>query len=382
MGKQTWARNRRRPRVLQTPDRERESRTVTPDALRRGDLVRNILVLGKTGTGKTSLLNYLYGLDLPVGAGLPKTGKGIHESVFVRAGTAYHIFDSWGLEADSLPEWRQDVLALVGKRNTSPRMDEWFHAVYYCFSANTARIEDVEVDDIIVPLLRMGSKVLIILTNAEPGFRKEEKIRGMTEYLRQRLEQALPGAGDIPVLPSVSVAGETLGGDTVTRSGRSEILAAAAYSLADDIRRRLPAIYKANVRRKIEAWAERSRILAEMGRLSFWWNNNSAKELVDLINYDLLNTFGAIDADGNRLEAEAEKYLAAGGNEKLDKRWRPPFRRVTCVGGYHYSRGTVSTAVDLVAGLFRSGRSIRENLKERVDRTARLLLTSLDGGNG
>lgn len=52
MGKQTWARNRRRPRVLQTPDRERESRTVTPDALRRGDLVRNILVLGKTGTGK------------------------------------------------------------------------------------------------------------------------------------------------------------------------------------------------------------------------------------------------------------------------------------------------------------------------------------------
>ena len=27
--------------------------------------VRNILVLGKTGVGKTSLLNYLYGFDLP-----------------------------------------------------------------------------------------------------------------------------------------------------------------------------------------------------------------------------------------------------------------------------------------------------------------------------
>ena len=42
--------------------------------------VRNILVLGKTGVGKTSLLNYLYGFDLPTGACprgqvCPKQGK-------------------------------------------------------------------------------------------------------------------------------------------------------------------------------------------------------------------------------------------------------------------------------------------------------------------
>ena len=85
--------------------------------------VRNILVLGKTGVGKTSLLNYLYGFDLPTGAGLPKTGKGLHENVITRNGTAYHIFDTWGIEADSMPEWRKEVLALVRKRNTSPRPD-------------------------------------------------------------------------------------------------------------------------------------------------------------------------------------------------------------------------------------------------------------------
>ena len=66
--------------------------------------VRNILVLGKTGVGKTSLLNYLYGFDLPTGAGLPKTGKGLHENVITRNGITYHIFDTWGIEADSLPE--------------------------------------------------------------------------------------------------------------------------------------------------------------------------------------------------------------------------------------------------------------------------------------
>ncbi|GEM_PF-1055604 len=348
-----------------------------PQPLRKGDLVRNILVLGKTGVGKTSLLNYLYGLELPVGAGLPKTGKGIHENTFVREGVAYHIFDSWGLEADSLPEWRKEVLALVGKRNTSPRMDEWFHAVYYCFSANSARIEDVEVDEIIVPLLKMGSKVLIILTNAEDGFRKKEKIEGMQAYLKEKLAQAVPGGADTPVIPVVSVAGQTLAGDPITRTGRSEVLAAASYSLADDIRKRVPAIYRANVRRKIEAWKERSLILVRTGKIDFWLNNNSARKLIDLVNYDLLNTFSAIDADGDRLEADADAYLAAGHAPALDKRWRPDFRKVTFVGGYEYSKGTVSTAFDLVAGLLRSEKGIRENLAQRVERTARVILASL-----
>lgn len=348
-----------------------------PQPRREGDLVRNILALGKTGAGKTSLLNYLYGLELPVGAGLPKTGKGIHETTFVREGVIYHIFDSWGLEADSLPEWRKEVLALAGKRNTSPRMNEWFHAIYYCFSANSARIEDVEVDEVIAPLLKMGSKVIVVLTNAEDGFRKKEKIEGMQAYLKEKLAQAVPGGAETPVIPAVSVAGQTLAGDPITRSGRSEILTAASYSLADDIRKRVPAIYRANVRRKIGAWKERSLILVRTGKIDFWLNNNSARKLINLVNYDLLNTFSAIDADGDRLEAEADAYLAAGHAPALDKRWRPDFRKVSFVGGYEYSKGTVSTAVDLVAGLLRSGQCIRENLSRRVERTARVILESL-----
>ncbi|MBQ2343002.1 MAG: 50S ribosome-binding GTPase, partial [Acidaminococcaceae bacterium] len=149
--------------------------------------VRNILVLGKTGVGKTSLLNYLYGFDLPTGAGLPKTGKGLHENVITRNGTAYHVFDTWGIEADSLPEWRKEVLALVRKRNTSPHISDWFHAVYYCFSANTARIEETEIEEILVPLLQSGCKVIVVLTNAEDGFRKQEKIEGMKEYLQEEM---------------------------------------------------------------------------------------------------------------------------------------------------------------------------------------------------
>ena len=341
--------------------------------------VRNILVLGKTGVGKTSLLNYLYGFDLPVGAGLPKTGKGIHENLITRNGTAYHVFDTWGIEADSLPEWRKEVLALVRKRNTSPHINDWFHAVYYCFSASTARIEDAEIDEIIVPLLQSGCKMIVVLTNSEDGFRKQEKIAGMKEYLREELVKRLHHDPQLEIIPVASVAGETLAGDAISRFGRTEVLEAAQYNLADDIEKRLPAIYKMNVMQKLGAWKERSLLLLANGKISFVLNNNSARQLIDLVNYDLLNTFGAIDADGDKLEAEANEYLlAAGGKKPLDRRWRPEFSRITYVKGYEYSKGlSVGLAFDVAASLLRSSKSIRENLSRRVVKTYEAIIESM-----
>ena len=341
--------------------------------------VRNILVLGKTGVGKTSLLNYLYGFDLPVGAGLPKTGKGIHENLITRNGTAYHVFDTWGVEADSLPEWRKEVLALVRKRNTSPHINDWFHAVYYCFSASTARIEDAEIDEIIVPLLQSGCKMIVVLTNSEDGFRKQEKIAGMKEYLREELVKRLHHDQQLEIIPVASVAGETLAGDAISRFGRTEVLEAAQYNLADDIEKRLPAIYKMNVLQKLGAWKERSLLLLANGKISFVLNNNSARQLIDLVNYDLLNTFGAIDADGDKMEAEANEYLlAAGGKKPLDRRWRPEFSRITYVKGYEYSKGlSVGLAFDVAASLLRSAKSIRENLSRRVVKTYEAIIESM-----
>ena len=341
--------------------------------------VRNILVLGKTGVGKTSLLNYLYGFNLPVGAGLPKTGKGLHENLITRNGIAYHVFDTWGIEADSLPEWRKEVLALVRKRNTSPHVNDWFHAVYYCFSASTARIEEAEIEEIIVPLLQGGCKMIIILTNAEDGFRKQEKMDGMKDYLRTELEKRLHYDPQLDIIPIVSVAGATLAGDVISRFGRTEALEAAYYNLAEDIKKRLPAIYKMNVMTKLGAWKERSLLLLANGKISFLLNNNSAKQLIDLINYDLLNTFGAIDADGDKMENEANEYLLAAGDKKpMDRRWRPEFRRITYVKGYEYSKGlSVGLAVDVASSLLRSAKSIRENLSRRVVKTHAAIIESM-----
>ena len=313
--------------------------------------VRNILVLGKTGVGKTSLLNYLYGFDLPVGAGLPKTGKGIHENLITRNGTAYHVFDTWGI-----------LLHGIGGDE-----EAWIT------QGRTAQV----LDNLIAQ--SKAQPMIVVLTNSEDGFRKQEKIAGMKEYLREELMKRLHHDPQLEIIPVASVAGETLAGDAISRFGRTEVLEAAQYNLADDIEKRLPAIYKMNVMQKLGAWKERSLLLLANGKISFVLNNNSARQLIDLVNYDLLNTFGAIDADGDKMEAEANEYLlAAGGKKPLDRRWRPEFSRITYVKGYEYSKGlSVGLAFDVAASLLRSAKSIRENLSRRVVKTYEAIIESM-----
>ena len=377
----------------------------------RKDLrICNVLALGKTGAGKTSLLNYLYGFNLPVGAGMPKTGKGLHENVLVRNAVAYHVYDTWGIEADSLPEWRKTVLSLVGERNRSANPADWFHAVYYCFSANSGRIEEAELGEVVAPLLNTGCKVVIILTNAEPGFRKEEKLQGMRDYLEQRLKLLVPGK-ELPRIIAVnSVAGTSLGGDVAVRFGREEVLDAARYNLAEDIRDRLPCIYRENVKSKITAWKARSLLLLANGKISLLWNNNSAKKMVDMVNFDLQNTFSAIDADGDRLEDAANRYLAelaqcsgelprgvyleprqdgvadagSGAEDigasvpRMDPRWRPEFRRITYVGGYEFTGDKLADQVsDFLIGLVRTDKNIRDNLTRKVEHTWQVIMHSI-----
>ena len=215
--------------------------------------------------------------------------------------------------------------------------------MYYCFSANTARIEEAEIEEILVPLLQSGCKVIIALTNAEDGFRKQEKLEGMKEYLQEELTKRLHRDPQLEIIPVVSIAGETLAGDPISRFGRTESLEAAQYNLADDIEKRLPAIYKMNVMNKLGAWKERSLLLLANGKISFVLN----------------------------------EYLLTAGNKKpLDRRWRPEFGRITYVKGYEYSKGlSVGLALDVASSLLR--KSIRENLSRRVIKTHAAIIDSM-----
>ena len=170
----------------------------------------NFLVLGKTGVGKSSLLNALLGVKkFNTGTGRPVTGKGIYQTQGKINGNPVNVFDSWGLETGTAyEEWIRMVEAAKEKHGLEQKLEDWFHAVIYCISAGGHRCEGVDIDTIRA-LLADNFYVVVALTKADQCSEED------AEYLRKYICKETDG----DLLPCNVI--ETCVG-VKTRSGESK----------------------------------------------------------------------------------------------------------------------------------------------------------------
>lgn len=133
------------------------------------EIVCNFLIIGKTGTGKSSLINYLTNntIQAETGTGKPVTGIGIHKYSATVDGKNVNIYDSWGIEAGKTKEWKDYLKKRLEDDfgvDKPPR--DWFHAVIYCIQGSGHRIEKDETD-IINKFFEEGYHIVIALTKAD-----------------------------------------------------------------------------------------------------------------------------------------------------------------------------------------------------------------------
>ena len=138
------------------------------------DFRLNIVTLGKTGVGKSSLLNYLFGTKFETGTGRPVTPADLIETDADINGHAVRVYDSWGIEADKLTEWNNLLKDKAEKHKVAKNPEEWFHAVVYCINAGGSRIEDCDAN-IISNFIDQGYKVTVALTKADYFYEGDEE---------------------------------------------------------------------------------------------------------------------------------------------------------------------------------------------------------------
>jgi len=138
------------------------------------------MILGVTGTGKSSLINYLFGSDaMKVGSGRPVTGKTgfICETIpsLLKNDVDLNIYDSWGIEADKAEEWEK---LIQEKLTASYNFEKIIHSVVYCVSYANDRIQPFEIN-LLNTMLETGYGITIAFTKADNNAYKEkpEKFR-------------------------------------------------------------------------------------------------------------------------------------------------------------------------------------------------------------
>lgn len=129
----------------------------------------NILIAGKTGSGKSTLVNAVFQGDIAeTGQGKPVTKK-IKE--ISKEGIPVRIIDTKGLEVEKYEEIRIELEEFVKKRRNTEDHNEHIHAAWVCITEDSRRVEDAEVK--LVKFLSEYMPVIAVITKArqDNGFR-------------------------------------------------------------------------------------------------------------------------------------------------------------------------------------------------------------------
>lgn len=192
----------------------------------------NIVVLGKTGAGKSSFCNYFF--DLPgrfsAGNGKPVTTweQNFQSHEFERHGFSLRVFDSVGIEPDNYNDWIERFRHFLDECNQPDSPEKWMHGFFYVINANSARVERME-EDLIREASKQRAPLQIILTNCDVAGQK-------TFELRAVIAKTFP---DLIIHEVCSVARRKRSGETTECFGREQVLSTYLEQSRAFLRRRL-----------------------------------------------------------------------------------------------------------------------------------------------
>ena len=150
------------------------------------ELTLNLLILGQTGVGKSSLINALFGEIVA------KAGPGKPISTHIKKyeteldGKKVNLYDSMGFEVNN-EKCIKDIKNALKERSADKDIKDWFHSVTYCIQAGGLKIQDFDIK-MIKQFADEKYNIIIALTKSDQiGKAKREEF---IEIIKKEVKKA------------------------------------------------------------------------------------------------------------------------------------------------------------------------------------------------
>lgn len=151
------------------------------------DAVVRVLLMGKTGSGKSSFINYFLNEDVAkTGSGKPVT-QHINKYNMTINNMKTELFDTKGLEVLNVSEILNEIVDEIKKRNNQDDVLKWFHTIFYCVSMKHTRLEDFEINLIKEIRNNISQQIHIIITNCDN--QEQSKIDAMKQKIMNDIDK-------------------------------------------------------------------------------------------------------------------------------------------------------------------------------------------------